>query len=161
MRTTDRFSPAHGFRREVIREELSFIRWPTTICISLRMPSARLSGKWIFLQWPYQPTAFAYQSGLSIAYRCYNNRNTIKAEKTTGFRSLFCFYMPCSGVYTIPFPWQFLYFLPLPQGHGSLRPTFGSALIGSTTWRWPCGERAAWRCASCPGYSSLWAVYLL
>jgi len=23
------------------------------------------------------------------------------------------------------FPWQFLYFLPLPQGQGSLRPTFG------------------------------------
>ena len=24
-------------------------------------------------------------------------------------------------------PWHFLYFLPLPQGHGSLRPTLGSA----------------------------------
>src|SRR5687767_14210892 len=23
-------------------------------------------------------------------------------------------------------PWHFLYFLPLPHGHGSLRPTFGS-----------------------------------
>ena len=28
--------------------------------------------------------------------------------------------------------WQFLYFLPLPQGHGSLRPTFSPRLrIGS------------------------------
>ncbi len=27
-------------------------------------------------------------------------------------------------------PWQCLYFLPLPHGHGSLRPTFCSALIG-------------------------------
>src|SRR3989442_6005996 len=24
-------------------------------------------------------------------------------------------------------PWQFLYFLPLPHGHGSLRPTFGTS----------------------------------
>ncbi len=24
-------------------------------------------------------------------------------------------------------PWHFLYFLPLPHGHGSLRPTFGSS----------------------------------
>ena len=29
------------------------------------------------------------------------------------------------------FPWQFLYFLPLPQGQGSLRPTLGPTLIGS------------------------------
>src|SRR3954451_10296979 len=29
-------------------------------------------------------------------------------------------------------PWHFLYFLPLPQGHGSLRPTFGSSRF---TWR--------------------------
>src|SRR5580698_5355696 len=31
-------------------------------------------------------------------------------------------------------PWHFLYFLPLPHGHGSLRPTLGPRLwIGSTT----------------------------
>ena len=24
-------------------------------------------------------------------------------------------------------PWHFLYFFPLPHGHGSLRPTFGSS----------------------------------
>src|SRR5262249_16789371 len=24
-------------------------------------------------------------------------------------------------------PWHFLYFLPLPHGHGSFRPTFGSS----------------------------------
>jgi hypothetical protein len=28
-------------------------------------------------------------------------------------------------------PWQCLYFLPLPQGHGSLRPTFFSTFTGS------------------------------
>lgn len=28
-------------------------------------------------------------------------------------------------------PWQFLYFLPLPQGQGSLRPILGATLIGS------------------------------
>jgi hypothetical protein len=27
-------------------------------------------------------------------------------------------------------PQQFLYFLPLPQGHGSLRPTFGPTRFG-------------------------------
>src|ERR1700704_6987527 len=26
-----------------------------------------------------------------------------------------------------PAPWHFLYFFPLPHGHGSLRPTFGSS----------------------------------
>src|SRR3990170_1151931 len=26
-------------------------------------------------------------------------------------------------------PWHFLYFLPLPQGQGSLRPTFGSSRL--------------------------------
>src|SRR6056297_2536440 len=30
------------------------------------------------------------------------------------------------------FPWQCLYFLPLPQGHGSLRPTLGTALLTCT-----------------------------
>jgi hypothetical protein len=27
-------------------------------------------------------------------------------------------------------PWQCLYFLPLPQGHGSFLPTLGTALTG-------------------------------
>jgi hypothetical protein len=27
----------------------------------------------------------------------------------------------------VALPWHFLYFLPLPQGQGSFRPTFGSA----------------------------------
>ena len=30
-------------------------------------------------------------------------------------------------------PWQFLYFFPLPQGQGSLRPTF-----------WPCTRTGVW-----------------
>jgi hypothetical protein len=29
-----------------------------------------------------------------------------------------------------PCPWQLLYFLPLPQGQGSLRPIFASTRIG-------------------------------
>ena len=33
--------------------------------------------------------------------------------------------------YATPRPWQFLYFLPLPQGHGSLRPTLGWACTGA------------------------------
>ena len=45
----------------------------------------------------------------------------------TGHHFLYIF------IYTNPRPWQFLYFLPLPQGHGSLRPTLGSALIGCVT----------------------------
>jgi hypothetical protein len=31
---------------------------------------------------------------------------------------------PASDSFT---PWHFLYFFPLPHGHGSLRPTFGPA----------------------------------
>src|SRR6185436_11683533 len=31
-------------------------------------------------------------------------------------------------------PWQCLNFLPLPHGHGSLRPTFGAALRTAATW---------------------------
>src|SRR5690606_4125974 len=31
-------------------------------------------------------------------------------------------------------PWQCLYFLPLPHGQGSLRPTLGTAASG-TAWR--------------------------
>lgn len=33
--------------------------------------------------------------------------------------------------YTLSRPWQFLYFKPLPQGQGSLRPTVFSARYGS------------------------------
>src|SRR5438874_3503128 len=32
-----------------------------------------------------------------------------------------------TSICQVPCPWHFLYFLPLPQGHGSLRPTFGSS----------------------------------
>lgn len=34
--------------------------------------------------------------------------------------------------YQSPLPWQFLYFLPEPQGQGSLRPILGAALTGIT-----------------------------
>ena len=51
-----------------------------------------------------------------------------KKEEQIGILSLFFIlflvpYKPC--------PWQFLYFLPLPQGHGSLRPTRFSARTGA------------------------------
>src|SRR3954463_12001129 len=36
------------------------------------------------------------------------------------------------GILCHAVPWHFLYFLPLPHGHGSLRPTFGSSRF---TWR--------------------------
>src|SRR5262249_48773107 len=46
-------------------------------------------------------------------------------------------------------PWHFLYFLPLPHGQGSLRPTLGSARrtvccfsggasAAPACWPWPC-----------------------
>ena len=41
-----------------------------------------------------------------------------------------------NGNYSAAFskrPWQFLYFLPLPQGQGSLRPTFFSTRMGWVT----------------------------
>jgi hypothetical protein len=34
-------------------------------------------------------------------------------------------------IYTVSLPWQFLYFLPLPHGQGSLRPILGPTFIGS------------------------------
>ena len=34
---------------------------------------------------------------------------------------------PIKGTHHALRPWQFLYFSPLPQGHGSLRPTVFSA----------------------------------
>ena len=46
------------------------------------------------------------------------------------------------------FPWQFLYFLPLPQGQGSFRPTFGLARrYGSTM---VVGEGSTWRRMTAP-----------
>src|SRR5574344_740592 len=48
---------------------------------------------------------------------------------TTG-STVFCVLLSLFG-YTSPLPWQFLYFLPLPQGHGSLRPTCFSTLTGA------------------------------
>src|SRR5688500_7550936 len=42
--------------------------------------------------------------------------------------------------YTTPTPQHFLYFLPLPQGHRSLRPTLGTSrtmvLILTSPWGW-------------------------
>ena len=40
-------------------------------------------------------------------------------------------------------PWQCLYFLPLPQGQGSLRPTFFSTWIGAGLLLSPCPAAAA------------------
>ena len=37
---------------------------------------------------------------------------------------------PIVGPVYSPLPWQFLYFLPDPQGQGSLRPTFFSTCTG-------------------------------
>src|SRR5438105_2078169 len=34
-------------------------------------------------------------------------------------------------------PWHFLYFLPDPQGHGSLRPTFASCRLTVRASGWP------------------------
>jgi len=34
-------------------------------------------------------------------------------------------------------PWHFLNFLPLPHGHGSLRPTSFKALRTGSWWAWP------------------------
>ena len=38
-------------------------------------------------------------------------------------------------------PWQFLYFLPLPQGQGSLRPVLGPTFIGSCLTAVPEGSK--------------------
>lgn len=59
-----------------------------------------------------------------------------------------------------PLPQQFLYFLPEPQGHGSLRPTFGAALtgVGRRLAAAPAPAAAA-RWAFSPGRPSLEALY--
>ena len=42
-------------------------------------------------------------------------------------------------------PQQFLYFLPLPHGHGSLRPTFGvERTIWMEDWAFALAELRAW-----------------
>ena len=53
-------------------------------------------------------------------------------------------------LFYLSFPWQFLYFFPLPQGHGSLRPTFlpsspFSAFASAGTDSSPCEARAFMR----------------
>src|ERR1700677_2174416 len=57
-------------------------------------------------------------------------------------------------------PWHFLYFLPEPQGQGSLRPTFAAARtgLGGSAWAapvwycrsfcWRCCLRSSWRATS-------------
>src|SRR6185503_20292672 len=49
-------------------------------------------------------------------------------------------------------PWHFLYFLPLPQGHGSFRPTFGSLrrTVFGSPFPLPLPLPAALACASLP-----------
>ena len=59
----------------------------------------------------------------------------------------------------IPLPWQFLNFLPDPQGHGSLRPTLGAAFMGCTLRGPPPALAIAWRCAFSPGILSFEAGY--
>ena len=59
-----------------------------------------------------------------------------------------------------PLPQQFLYFLPEPQGQGSLRPTLGVALTGSgRRWAAAPAPAAAARWAFSPGSPSLVALY--
>ncbi len=60
-----------------------------------------------------------------------------------------CFHEPGSSPEPYA-PWHFLYFLPLPHGHGSLRPTFGSSRLTCFTTSSPpvrAGRGAAWPAA--------------
>lgn len=50
------------------------------------------------------------------------------------------------ATFQLSWPWQCLYFLPLPHGHGSLRPIFGSSRCICTT---PC-----WAACTCAASSS-------
>src|SRR5262245_56081348 len=52
---------------------------------------------------------------------------------------------------------QFLYFFPLPQGHGSLRPTLAPKLrIGSIFFS-PWLPAMAWSCGDCRAEATAWA----
>lgn len=55
-------------------------------------------------------------------------RDYIQKEPSQETRFLLYFRIPALSY--IPLPWQFLYFLPDPQGQGSLRPTLGWAFMG-------------------------------
>src|SRR3954471_16428758 len=44
-----------------------------------------------------------------------------------------------------PCPWHFLYFFPLPHGHGSLRPTFGASWRTVLTAASSPPTRGGWR----------------
>ena len=52
-------------------------------------------------------------------------------EKALIYQGFFFSFERGKGVNPLYLPWHRLYFLPLPHGHGSLRPTFSAALAGS------------------------------
>ena len=94
-----------------------------------------------------------WQGGCQPALPRPNNRNNSARVTATGYGSApvrgsreeprdgppFLRHMVCGGRPGTPrrqtqasFPWQALYFLPLPQGQGSLRPTFGTGASDSS-----------------------------
>src|SRR5208283_4298553 len=52
--------------------------------------------------------------------------------------------------YSAPTPWQFLYFFPLPHGHGSFLPTLFSTRMGCVF----CGSRVSSALPFPPSYIS-------
>src|SRR5690606_117726 len=79
----------------------------------------------------------------------------------------FCFL--CDKEINYSLPWQFLNFLPLPQGQGSLRPILGSTLIGScftfsdgSWYSFSCDKYSGEPEAEAPANSSLrWRILLI
>ena len=59
-------------------------------------------------------------------YKVYTEQ-TLKHTKKACVKQAFLIY----GLDYKPLPWHCLYFLPEPQGQGSLRPTFFSTLTGA------------------------------
>ena len=56
--------------------------------------------------------------------------NTPSCRRRAAFRQSLCIFYELRGCCTSYAPWHFLYFLPLPQGQGSLRPTLRGSGAG-------------------------------
>ena len=81
-------------------------------------------------------------------------KNSAQAKRGIGQRSFkqafFGVFIAERQIRDFYLPQQFLYFLPLPHGHGSFRPTFGivrRTVTLSPCERWFIAEFTAWRLA--------------
>ena len=77
-----------------------------------------------------------YKTGKMFESKMYKTGKTMQKARPGSVAPLLSLGRTCLTPrlrgYQSPLPWQFLYFLPEPQGQGSLRPILGAALTGIT-----------------------------